>query len=407
MKNETNSEILKTLETILLRIQPLMSIKILKSYLNDIIQMYEESSIPKRSDVLLSLLQVEILGLKEAIQKHRTKRDLIRIIHNRPPLVRYMDLNEIAEKQQLDVNKVENYLLAEIDEDSYYSLVFTEKHHKKMLIFDKQELFKFLSGAKLDIDLIIKTFKHVGITNHAIGAILLRDLLDKGEIEGHLTKQFFYSKDFIKQEIEKELIKMGLINIEILKKRYGSKLITEVIEELTNSPRFSGIYTKDKTNYYTFSRLTQDIENKMTRNNIIDLSSYQNQFGYENFLKLEQFCRERLFNKFHKDHLWLTNLGMTRIQQSIRTSEQIGEANLEKMSKQLDIPVEIYRKVVKPIFTKKNGFWNQNGTVFYFSKYVKKRIAEIQSEPNPDVRKSKIRALAEELQIGEEEIAQK
>ncbi|WP_457559699.1 hypothetical protein [Candidatus Harpocratesius sp.] len=407
LKNESNSEILEFLENILLRIQPLMSIKILKSYLNDIVQMYEESNIPKRSDVLLNLLQIEIFGLKEAIQKHRTKRDLLRIIHNRPPLVRYMDLNEIAEKQQLDVDKVENYLQAETDENLYYSLVFTEKHHKKMLIFDKQELFQFLSGAKLELNLIIKTFTHVGITNHAIGAILLRDLIDKGEIEGHLTKQFFYSKDFIKQEIEKELTKMGLINIETLKKRYNSKLIEEILEEITNNPRFSGIYSKDRTQYYTFARLKQDIENKMTRNNVIDLRTYQDQFGYENFLRLEQFCREQLFNEFHKDHLWLTNLGMTRIQQSIRTSEQIGEANLEKISKQLGIPVEIYRKVVKPIFTKKNGFWNRNNTVFYFSKYVKKRIAEIQSEPNVDIRKSKIHALAEELQIGEEEISQK
>ena len=98
---------------------------------------------------------------------------------------------------------------------------------------------------------------------------------------------------------------------------------------------------------------------------------------------------------------------MTRIQQSISTCEQIGEVNLEKIALELEIPVEIYRKVVKPIFKKKNGFWNREKSRFFFSKQVKKRIAEIQRENNTEVRKSKIKALAMELQIDEEEIARK
>ncbi len=407
LKNETNHEVLEVIGIILQQIQPLMSIGILKQYLSVLVQIYEESNVPKRSDVLLLLLQQEIPGLKEAVDGHRSKRDLLQIIHNRPPLVRFMDLNDIAENQNMKVEKVEQYIQAELDEEMHYSLVFMENHHKKMLIFDKMELLKFLSGSKIAIDTVRKTLQHIGVAHQAIGAILLRDLLDRGEIEGFLTTEYFYSLDFIQQELEQELTKSGMIHLQSVEKRYNSEIISKLLEEITSKTRFHGIFTQDKSHYYTFNYLTKEIENEMTRKNIIDLTSYKQKFGHENFLRLEQFCKDRLFNAYHQDHKWLTNLGMTRIQQSIRTAEQLGEADIEYLAAQLEIPVEIYRKVIKPIFKRKNGFWNKDENHFYFSKFVKRRINEIQSEPNPEIRKSQIKALAEELQIDEEDISQK
>lgn len=407
LANETNNEVLEVIGTILSQIQPLMSIGILKGYLNDLIQIYHESNVPKRSDVILMLLQKEIPGLKEQIEAHRAKRDLLQFINNRPPLVRFMDLNDIAEEQDIEVEKIEEYLQAELDEDVHYSLIFTEKHHKKMLIFDKEELLNFLSGSKISIDDIRQALQHVGVSHPSIGAILLRDLLDLGELEGFLTNQYFFSIDYIKHELEQELTKSGVLEIKSVEKRYNPEIISRILEAITSKTRFKGIYTIDKSFYYTFNYLTKEIENEMTRSNIMDLSSYKDKFGYENYLRLEQFCKDQLFIEYHLDHKWLTNLGMTRIQQSIRTAEQLGEADIVKLAKKLDIPVEIYRKVVKPIFNKKNGFWNKNEDIFYFSKFVKKRINEIQSEPNPDIRKSQIKALAEELQIEEGEISKK
>ncbi|MHA1612880.1 MAG: hypothetical protein ACTSYU_12560, partial [Promethearchaeota archaeon] len=404
---ETDTEVLRIISSILHKIQPKLSLRVIKKYLDDLIKIYKESTNSARNEVILSLLIIEIPPLEEKVKKRLSKKEILRIINQHPPFVRYTDLHQLAEEENMKVEDVESYLRKELDDAVDFALFYTEKHHKKMIHFDKAELFNYLSETKIDLATIHKTFKHIGITNSAIGAILIRDLMDKDEIQGFLSKDSFYSVQYIRNEIINDIRKRGYINLEDLRKRYETRLINRVFVEIIDEGIFEGIFDIDKSHYYTFAKLTRDIENVMTRSNVIDLNSYQEQFGQENFLRLEQFCCDNFFTGFHTDHIWLTNLGMTRIQQSISTSEQIGEVNIDKIASELKIPVEIYRKVVKPIFKKKNGFWNRDKTAFFFSKQVKRRIAEIQRENNQEVRESKIRDLATELQIDEEEIAQK
>ncbi len=402
---ETETEVLGIVSTILHKIQPKLSLRVIKKYLDELITIYEGSTNSSRNDAILSLLIIEIPPL--AAKKRASKKEILRIINQHPPFVRYTDLHQMAEEEGMEVEDVESYMREELDDTLDFALFYTEKHHKKMIHFDKAELFKFLSETKIDLQTIHRTFQHIGITNSAIGAILIRDLMDKGEIRGFLSQDSFYSVQYIKNEIINILRKNGTIDLVGIRKRYEVRLIDGILAEIIDEEIFKGIFDITKSNYFTFPKLTRDIENVMTRKNIIDLKPYREQFGQENFLRLEQFCRDKFFTDFHTDHIWLTNLGMTRIQQSISTCEQIGEVNLEKIAKELEIPVEIYRKVVKPVFKKKNGFWNREKSRFFFSKQVKKRIAEIQRESNKEVRESKIKALAVELQIDEEEIALK
>ncbi|MHA1672038.1 MAG: hypothetical protein ACTSYI_00295 [Promethearchaeota archaeon] len=404
---ETDAEVLGIVSTILHKIQPKLSLRVIKKYLDELITIYEGSTNSSRNDAILSLLIIEIPPLADKVKKRASKKEILRIINQHPPFVRYTDLHQLAEEESMDVEDVESYMRDELDDALDFVLFYTEKHHKKMIHFDKAELFKFLSETKIDLLTIHRTFQHIGITNSAIGAILIRDLMDKGEIRGFLSQDSFYSGQYIRNEIISILRKNGTIDLVEIRKRYEPRLIDGILAEIIDEEIFEGIYDISKSQYFTFPKLTRDIENIMTRKNVIDLKPYRDQFGQENFLRLEQFCRDKFFTGFHTDHIWLTNLGLTRIQQSISTCEQIGEVDLDKIASELEIPVEIYRKVVKPVFKKKNGFWNREKSRFFFSKQVKKRIAEIQRESNKEVRESKIKALAMELQIDEEEIASK
>lgn len=405
--SESNLEIIQVITQILGKIQPKLTLGILKDYLNRLVVILERSNHVAKNDAIIDLLGMETPNLLELRKRRLPKKEILKAFQERPPLLRFTDLHALAEEEDMDVDQVEDYLMDEINEDIHYVLTYVEKHHKKMILCDKRELLDFLRGTKVKLDDIAVTFQHLGITNSAIGAILMRDLMDRGEIDGFMNKEFFYSYSFIKNEIIQMLRKQGSLNLTHLIQSYNRGIVSRIMAEIEEDSNLAGIYNQEKTEYFTYSKLTQDIENLMTRSNVVDLKPFQQQFGQENFLRLEQYCRDHFFTKFHTNHIWLTNLGMTRIQQSITRCEQIGEANIEKIAGDLGIPVEIYRKVVKPAFKNKNGFWNRNQTVFYFSKYVKKRIAEIQTEPNPETRKQKIKSLAEELQIDESEITRK
>ncbi|MHA1918674.1 MAG: hypothetical protein ACTSWX_02930, partial [Promethearchaeota archaeon] len=169
----------------------------------------------------------------------------------------------------------------------------------------------------------------------------------------------------------------------------------------------SGIFNVEKTIFYTFSAITKDIQKNSYQSNIIDLNSYKSQFSQEDFFKVEEYCRTHIFTQYFYKHFWLTYLGKTNIQQELLVCEQIGECNIEERAKKLGIPVSILKKITKEMFERKNGFWNKEEKVFYFSKYVKKRISSIQKELNPEKREKLINALAEELQIEKDEISQK
>ena len=404
---ETHPEVINAIERVLLRLQPKMSLSILSSYINALIQMYHDSKSPERSDTLLKLLELEIPSLKERFNKKNSKKEIEKIIHNRIPLIRLTDLNRLAEEENLSVATVEEYLTGNIKEDKVYYFLYSEKNRKKMLEFERQEFTTFLSQEKLKIDDLITTFKHVGISHSSIVAVLIRDLIKKRIIKGVLTKQYFYSWVYLKNDLSHHLRKKGTINYAHFKSYLDKDMFYQLIEEISTQSAFKGVFNTNKDQYFTYNAITKEIEQIVSKDNVVDLKIYREKYGKESFYQLEDYCRKHFFTPYQTDHIWLTNLGRTRIQQMLHTCEQIGEFNLTTRATEMKIPVVILLRYTKEKFEHKNGFWNKDQTIFFYAKAIKKRINVIQTEANAEKRNLLIEALAEELQIEKEEIARK
>ena len=406
LEDESNSEVLKTTQKILLRLQPKMSMNILIKHIQQLRDLYENNKSAETSDVLLNLIENEIQSLKKRVQSNWSKNQILREIDNRPTLIRLTDINMISEQENLTLEDVENYLLSQIDENTIYTLIFIDKNHKKLLELEKDKIITFLSQRKIKLEEIVRIFNDLGIKNNAVVMILIKGLLEKRIIKGYFTKNYYYDWIYLKKEFLQRLQQNGTIDILNYSKSIDKETIHELINEI-ESQGILGIYNLEKSKYHTFSALTKQIEKESYQTNIIDLHSYKSQFSSENFYKLEEYCRTKIFTKYHYKHSWLTHLGTTNIQQELSICEQIGECNVEKRAEKLGIHPSILLNITKKMFEHKNGFWNKEEKNFYFSKYVKRRISSIQDELDADKREELINSLADELQIDKDEISQK
>ncbi|MHA1474793.1 MAG: hypothetical protein ACTSQ5_06360, partial [Promethearchaeota archaeon] len=406
LEDESNSEVLKTTQEILSRLEPKMSLSILINYIQQLRDIYEDNKSAEISDILLNLIEKEIPLLKKRVKSNWSKNKILREIDNRPTLIRFTDINLISEQENLTLEEVENYLLSQIDENTIYTLTFIEKNHKKLLELEKDKIIGYLSQRKIKLDEIVKIFNDLGIKNNAVVMILIKGLLEKRIIKGYFTKNFYYDWIYLKKEFLQRLQQYGSIDILNYSKSIDRDTIHKLINEIEQQG-IPGLYNLKKSKYYTFSAINQEIEKESYRANIIDLSPYKSQFAQENFYKLEEYCRSKIFTKYHHKYSWLTHLGITNIQQELSICEQIGECNIEERAGKLGIHPSILLKITKKMFENKNGFWNKEEKNFYFSKYVKKRIDSIQNELDADKREELIDSLAEELQIEKDEISQK
>ncbi len=406
LADESNSEVLKTTQEILSRLQPKMSLSILINYIQQLRDIYEDNKSAEISDILLNLIEKEIPLLKKRVKSNWSKNQILREIDNRPTLIRFTDLNIISEQENLTLEEVENYLLSQIDENNIYTLIFIDKNHKKLLELEKEKIITYLSQRKIKLDEIVGIFNDLGIKNNAVVMILIKGLLEKRIIKGYLTKNYYYDWTYLKKEFLQRLQQYGSIDIFNYSKSIDKDTIHKLIDEIKQQG-IPGLYNLEKSKYYTFSAINQEIEKESYRANIIDLSHYKSQFTQENFYKLEEYCRSKIFTKYHHKHSWLTHLGTTNIQQELSICEQIGECNIKERAGKLGIHPSILLKITKKMFEHKNGFWNKEEKNFYFSKYVKKRIDSIQNELDAGKREELIDSLAEELQIEKDEISQK
>jgi hypothetical protein len=379
---------------------------ILIKYVQQLRDLYENNKSAEISGILLNLIEKEIPLLKKRTKSNWSKNQILREINNRPTLIRFTDINTIAEQENLTLEEVENYLISQIDENTIYTLTYIEKNHKKLLELEKDKIITFLSQRKIKLDEIVAIFNDLGIKNNAVVMILIKGLLNNHIIQGYLTKTYYYDWTYLKKEFIQRLQQYGSIDILNYSKSIDRDTIHKLIDEIENQG-ILGIFNLDKSKYTTFSAITKQIEKESYQSNIIDLSPYKSQFTQENFYKLEEYCRTKIFTKYHHKHSWLTHLGTTNIQQELRICEQIGECNVEERAEKLGIHPSILLKITKKMFEHKNGFWNKEEKNFYFSKYVKKRISSIQNELDADKRENLINSLADELQIEKEEISQK
>jgi hypothetical protein len=407
LKVEDNETVLATLGQILLRIQKKLSLSILSNYIRKLTAIYQDSNVPAKSDLILKVIEKEIPILKEREQKKWEKKEILNKINKRMPLARVYDIQKIAKQEKMEESEVEEGILSGIDDEEALSFSFTDKNRKYIVEFEKEPLIRYISETKRRVDDLIKSFDYAGVKHQAILSMIIKDLTKKQLIKGFLSNQYYYPQDFLQNEVIQKLQRQGYIQIQDYLAFLSEKFVQKLLFQISEEGNYAGVYNVKKDTYYTFNFITKEIEQNVAKSNVIDMAVYSEKYEYEDFLRIEDFCRKNFFTPIHKRHQWLTNLGLTRIQTFLKTAEQIGIFDLKKAAGTLDIPEDILLVALKDQFEHKNGFWNEKRDIFYYGKYVKLQINKIQMQKDPVRRDEMIVELSKKLQIPKDELTKK
>jgi hypothetical protein len=138
-----------------------------------------------------------------------------------------------------------------------------------------------------------------------------------------------------------------------------------------------------------------------------DLSEYYELYAKEDYLLIEKECVENFFTQYSHRMIWLTNIGYTRLTAKFQEGQLIGFINISKLSEELEIPYEISKEIVDTWLEAKPGLWDKSNNVYYFTKYLKKRLNELDKSVAEEVRDSFTQNLAKELNLEKELIVDK
>ncbi|TFG26376.1 MAG: hypothetical protein EU532_10000 [Promethearchaeota archaeon] len=333
-----------------------------------------------RSSELIKLLDDQFLMKKQNVSKIGKEKNIS--IKNYLEKIKKSRLKEIEIYFYLKDRKKNEIYFYELEKDKLID-VFTK--NKKISIQKLHDSFSSI----IEDDFELKNF--IGI------------LLKLGIIDGYLSEFYFYPYEYLKSDIINRFQSRGVINV---KKNYDylpPDLVHKIIMEM-NQEYLMG---KKGQVYYSLKKIKQQINRVAANNSIIDLRSYRERLSEEDFIKLIKKLPKDYLTNFHKGTSWLTNIGKIRIEDELRNSKLIGFIDIEKISEKLKINKLLFMDVIYLNIDQRSGIWDNNKEIFYFSKYIKDRIEEINLISNEAEKEDRINKIAGELNIEKNHILTK
>ncbi|MHA1339350.1 MAG: hypothetical protein ACTSRZ_04585 [Promethearchaeota archaeon] len=388
------------------------SLEIKISIFNSLSNIYINNEDYDKRKAILDFLSKGIPQLKEQINlkaennKEFSEDDFIQFLEERIPLTKIYDIQKIAKEEGMDIKDVEESFKQIKGNKDIFGFLFQDKK-KYFIELEIKPLIKFLKNKKVAIDDLIKIFENA--TFDAIAAInlLIKKLVKAKIIKGYLTKSYFYSYEYIKNQMLNDIRRNGKINIDEYAKSINHNFLIEIVTNINMESKFTGIFTKNKSEFLTLSSIMKEIERYCVKESMFNLSNYKEIYSEEDYKLIEDECRKKFFTEYHIGSNWLTNIGHTRVTTECRNGQLIGYIDSNKISEKTRIPIEIVSKIVEKWIEAKPGIWDNSHTIYYFMNYIKSKIKLLQSIEDEDKRNEMIQNIANELNIGIEEIQQK
>ncbi|MFW9970945.1 MAG: hypothetical protein ACFFDF_12175, partial [Candidatus Odinarchaeota archaeon] len=143
------------------------------------------------------------------------------------------------------------------------------------------------------------------------------------------------------------------------------------------------------------------------KKSIIELKEYREIILEEDFIKLIKSMPEDYLSEFHKGTQWLTNLGTQKITNEIQNSKIVGYFDIPKISDKLEIGELLLLDVFEQFVDYRSGIWNKKRNIFYYSKYLKEKISEINVISDENEKLKQIEKISIELNIDKNHILSK
>ncbi|MFX1327562.1 MAG: hypothetical protein ACFE91_05390 [Promethearchaeota archaeon] len=288
-----------------------------------------------------------------------------------------------------------------------YFYIKTKDHIIFVYELEKSKLHRFFEiGSKISYEKINKTFSHI-IDNDSELKRFIKTLIRLKIVKGYYSDTgFFYPYNYIISKFLEDLQENGSLSL----KKFNfipRKFIEKAIKEISEYTNQKFLKSKDYVSYFSLKRIQNDINVNAAKNSIIELKPYRDILTEEDFIKLIKNLPKEFLSDFHKGTQWLTNLGIQKIMSEVQNSKIIGYFDISKISEKLNIGQLLLLDVFDQFVDFRSGIWDNTKTVFYYSKYIKDRINEINVLLNEMDKLKQINKISNDLNIDKNHILTK
>ncbi|MHA1478080.1 MAG: hypothetical protein ACTSPU_07765, partial [Promethearchaeota archaeon] len=286
---------------------------------------------------------------------------------------------------------------------------YVKPQEKKIHIYEleKEKLAKlFLKKDNMQKKQLFKLFSHVIDTEQEL-RLFLNALIKIGHIKGYYSKLgYFYTYDNIKSELIGKFQDKGMVNL----KKYNHlppDFVSGIIKEISNSTKQVFLSGKNNAAYYSLKKIQKQINTQAAKNTSIDLKSYRDRLVDMDFIKLIKNLPKGYLTHFRAGTQWLTNVGLSKVKREIENSRLLGYYSIPMLSERLKINKVLLTQILESFIDIRSGIFDRNKEIFYYSKFLNKKIEEINAITVLDERKRQINLMAKELNIDRSHILTK
>ena len=277
---------------------------------------------------------------------------------------------------------------------------YVKNQEKKIHIYEleKEKLVKiFLIKDNLQKKQLLKIFSHIIDTEQEL-RLFLNTLIKVG-IKGYYSKLgYFYTYNNIESELIQKFQEKGMVNLN----KYNHlppKFVIGIIKDISNSTKRVFLVGKNNAAYYSLKKIQQQINTQAAKNTTIDLKSYRDRLLDIDFIKLIKNLPKGYLTHFRAGTQWLTNVGLPKVKREVENSRVIGYYSIPMISKKLNIKKVLLVQILESFIDIRSGIFDKNKEIFYYSKFLNKKIEEINSITDLNERERQINLIAKKFNI--------
>ncbi len=363
----------------------------------ELISLYFRDKSSKMFSKLIDLITKFFPSFKIIDLEYKKVNEFLKLLDNQF-LMKKNNFTEISKKFNIRLRDyIKTFKKSPLKDKKVY---FYTKDDKKNLIhffeLEKEKFIKFFErNDKISIQRIKETYSEILDTESDL-KVFINTLLKLGHIKGYFSKiRYFYPIGFIKSDIFDKFQKKGIVNVQKNYSYLPQKFVHDIILEMN----LDFLLSKSGKIYYSLKKIQEQINSATAKKNSIDLKAYKQRLKEEDFIKLMKNIPKEYITNYRKGTVWLTNIGKIKIQNEIENSKIIGYFDLKKISEKLNVIKILIMDVLGNFIDLRSGQWDKTKEIFYYSKYLRKRIDEINLISEEDEKTTQIDDLTRELNI--------
>ena len=356
---------------------------------------------------LLSYVKSVFPSLDDLITEGLDKKGLINEIQNTFLMKRNIFFTHSAKIEGKPKEFLQN--LKRLSQKDLKIYFYIKNQEKKIHIYEleKEKLANvFLKKDNLQKKQLSKIFSHLIDTEQEL-RLFLNALIKLEHVKGFYSKLgYFYSYNNIESELMGKFQDKGMVNL----KKYNHlppDFVNGIIKEISNSTKQVFLRGKNNAAYYSLKKIQKQINTQAAKNTTIDLKSYRDRLLDIDFIKLIKNLPKGYLTHFRAGTQWLTNVGLSKVKREIENSRLLGYYSIPMLSEKLKIKKVLLIQILECFIDIRSGIFDRNKEIFYYSKFLNKKIEEINAITVLDERKRQINLMAKELNIDRSHILAK